>query len=92
MKFDIILAVDVNHDRINNLPSITFLDQVGEVALATVVAVEVHGHEDTRSAKLVWALATQACNLVLEPACTPQSGKGKNSKKNKHITENTKKL
>merc|ERR550537_1714241 len=50
------------------LPSglaVTFLDEVGQVALAAVVAVEVHGHEDTRPAELVRALPAQARHLVV---------------------------
>merc|ERR1719188_1538591 len=40
------------------------LDQVGQMALATVVAVEVHGHEHTWAAHLVRALTTQTGHLV----------------------------
>merc|ERR1719145_251276 len=43
---------------------VALLDEVGEVALAAVVAVEVHGHEHARAAELVRALAAQARDLV----------------------------
>merc|ERR1719265_375927 len=44
---------------------ISLLDEVGKVALATIVAVEVHGHEDSRAAELVRALAAETCDLVI---------------------------
>ena len=44
---------------------LALLDEVGEVALAAVVPVEVHGHEDARPADLVRALAAQARHLVV---------------------------
>merc|ERR1719222_1138161 len=44
---------------------VTLLDEVGQVALAAVVTVEVHGHEDAGPAHLVRALATQARDLVV---------------------------
>lgn len=45
--------------------SIAFLNEVGQVALSAVVPVEVHGHEDSRTAHLVGALATKARHLVV---------------------------
>merc|ERR1719229_1671447 len=47
------------------LSAVALLDQVGQVALAAVVPVEVHGHEDARAAELVRALAPQARDLVV---------------------------
>merc|ERR1719253_1596250 len=44
---------------------LAFLDEVCEVALAAVVAVEMHRHEDTGPADLVRALAAQARDLVV---------------------------
>ena len=42
-----------------------FLDDVGEVALPTIVAVEVHCHKDTWSTGLMRAFASEACDLVV---------------------------
>merc|ERR1740122_328075 len=41
------------------------LDQVGEVALATVVPIRVHRHEDAWATELVRALASKSRNLVI---------------------------
>merc|ERR1719502_2459201 len=51
--------------RCSDVSLFILLDEVSEVALATVVAVEVHGHEDTWPAHLMWALPAQACDLVV---------------------------
>merc|ERR1719436_1040381 len=45
--------------------AVTLLDKVGEVALATVVAVEVHRHEDARPANFMWELTSQSRHLVI---------------------------
>merc|ERR1712031_94852 len=47
----------------NNLVLLALLDDVGQAALAAVVAVVVHGHEDARAA--VRALLPQAGHLVV---------------------------
>merc|ERR1719265_2080955 len=44
---------------------LVLLDEVGQVALAAIVAIEVHGHEDTRAAHFMRALPAQACDLVV---------------------------
>merc|ERR1719473_2192055 len=44
---------------------VALLDEVREVALAAVVAVEMHRHEDARPAHLMGALAAQPRDLVV---------------------------
>merc|ERR1719230_968976 len=44
---------------------LVLLDEVGQVALAAIVAIEMHGHEDTRAAHFMRALPAQACDLVV---------------------------
>merc|ERR1719324_586036 len=44
---------------------LALLNHVGERALAAVVTVEVHGHEDARAAELVRALLPEPLDLVV---------------------------
>ena len=55
----------MNSSVARSLLLLALLDEVGEVALAAVVAVEVHRHEDAGPADLVRALAAQARDLVV---------------------------
>merc|ERR1719436_1439999 len=44
---------------------IALFDEIGQVTLPTVVAVVMHGHEDTWSAKLVRTIPAEAGDLVV---------------------------
>merc|ERR1719330_2298677 len=43
----------------------TLLDEVGQVALAAIVSIEMHSHEDSRAAQLVRAFPTQPGDFVV---------------------------
>merc|ERR1719323_2234313 len=44
--------------------SFALLDEIGQVTLAAIVAIDVHGHENTWTAKLVRAIAAEAGDFV----------------------------
>merc|ERR1740129_341427 len=59
------LSPNQHKDPRNNSLLVTLLDQVCQMALAAIITVRVHRHENARATQFVWALAPQASDFIV---------------------------
>merc|ERR1719265_294516 len=58
-------VIDGQLSTANSIVLVTLLDDICEATFSAVVAIEVHGHENTRPAQLVRTFFAQALDFVV---------------------------